>query len=253
MSIEQIDISTPDGVAEAYLGRPDGGGDHPGVLFYIDAIGLRPRIAEMVERIASWGYVVLAPNPLYRAGTAAELAPKNGLGSMADVGAFFQFIVPIIDEHTADQARIDADAYIDTLLGLPGVGGRKIGTTGYCWGGRLALRAAGSRPDEVAATGMFHTGDAVTDAPDSPHRVAGNVRAELFIGHADNDPFNTPESIAVLEKTLDQAGVTYTSEVFEGAMHGYTMSDSAMAYNEAAAERHFRELEALFRRTLQNQ
>ncbi|WP_330255995.1 dienelactone hydrolase family protein [Nocardia sp. NBC_00565] len=253
MSIEQIEIKTPDGVVEAYVGRPEEEGEYPGVIFYIDAIGLRPRIAEMVERIASWGYIVLAPNQLYRAGTVAELAPKADLSNMANIPEFFGFILPIIDEHTADQARIDADAYIDTLLALPGVRGRKIGTTGYCWGGRLALRAAGSRPDEVVAVGMFHTGDAVTDADDSPHRVIGNVRAELFIGHADNDPFNTPESIAVMEKTLDEAGLTYTSEVFEGAMHGYTMSDSAAVYNEAAAERHFRELEALFGRTLQAQ
>ena len=251
MSIEQIEISTPDGVVEAYVGRPDDG-EYPGVLFYIDAIGLRPQIAEMVERIASWGYIVLAPNPLYRNGTAAELAPAD-MQDMAKVGEFFQFIVPLTDAHTADQARIDADAYIDTLLGLPGVRGRKIGATGYCWGGRLALRAAASRPDEVAAVGMFHTGGAVTDADDSPHRVVGNVRAELFIGHADNDPFNTPDEIATMEKALDEAGLTYTSEVFEGAMHGYTMSDSAVVYNEAAAERHFRELEALLGRTLQAQ
>lgn len=40
MSSETIQISTDDGVAEAYVSRPDDG-DHPAVLFYIDAIGLR--------------------------------------------------------------------------------------------------------------------------------------------------------------------------------------------------------------------
>ena len=51
----------------------------PGVLFYIDAIGLRPQIEKMADRIASWGYVVLAPNVFYRDGSAAELAPKEDL------------------------------------------------------------------------------------------------------------------------------------------------------------------------------
>ena len=55
-----LEIGTPDGPAEAYLARPDDDG-HPGVLLYVDAIGLRPRIEEMADRIASWGYVVLAP------------------------------------------------------------------------------------------------------------------------------------------------------------------------------------------------
>ena len=49
------------------------------MLFYIDAIGLRPQIEEMADRIASWGYVVLAPNVFYRDGSAEELAPKQDL------------------------------------------------------------------------------------------------------------------------------------------------------------------------------
>ena len=60
----------PDGTAEAYLT-----GTGPGVLFFIDAIGLRPQIAQMADRIAAWGYTVLAPNTLYRSGTAAETSP----------------------------------------------------------------------------------------------------------------------------------------------------------------------------------
>jgi carboxymethylenebutenolidase len=69
MNGEMVDISTRDGVADAYLSRPPGqDGSHPGVLFIMDAFGLRPRIEEMVDRIAARGFVVLAPNVLYRAG-----------------------------------------------------------------------------------------------------------------------------------------------------------------------------------------
>ncbi|GAA1132052.1 hypothetical protein [Nocardioides aquiterrae] len=47
-----IEIQAPDGTAEAYLTGEDG---RPGVLFYIDAIGLRPQIEQMADRIASVG------------------------------------------------------------------------------------------------------------------------------------------------------------------------------------------------------
>lgn len=243
-----IEITTPDGVAEAYVSRPDDGA-HPGVLFYIDAIGLRPRIEEMADRIASWGYVVLAPNVFYRDGTAADIAPTTDLTIPGNRDAHFQAVMPLVGAHTPAHARMDADAYIDTLLGLPGVSGRQIGVIGYCMGGRLAVRAAATRPDEVVAVGAFHMGGAVTDAEDSPHRVLGSARAELFVGHADNDRSNPPEAILALEAALDEAGLTYTSEVFEDAAHGYTMADTSM-YDEAAAERHFREFEALLGRTL---
>jgi carboxymethylenebutenolidase len=69
-----VDVTTADGVADAYLTRPDADGPHPAVLFIMDAIGLRPRIEEMADRIAAQGYLVLAPKVFYRAGRAPVLA-----------------------------------------------------------------------------------------------------------------------------------------------------------------------------------
>jgi carboxymethylenebutenolidase len=48
---------------------------------------------------------------------------------------------------------------------------------------------------------------------------------------------------------MDDAGLRYTTEVYGGAEHGYTMSDTG-AYNEAATERHFDALFALLQRTI---
>jgi carboxymethylenebutenolidase len=58
-----------------------------------------------------------------------------------------------------------------------------------------------------------------------------------------------PEAVAALGRALDEAGLTARNEVYPGAGHGYTMADTAV-YDEAATERHFHELEALFARTL---
>src|SRR3954453_15654374 len=51
-----VDVPTEDGMGDAYLGVPDGDGPFPGVLFFMDAFGLRPRLYEMAERIAERGY-----------------------------------------------------------------------------------------------------------------------------------------------------------------------------------------------------
>ncbi len=59
----------------------------------------------------------------------------------------------------------------------------------------------------------------------------------------------TPENIATLDQAMDEAGVRHTTELYEGAQHGYTMSDMG-AYNEAAAERHFTALLALLERAV---
>jgi carboxymethylenebutenolidase len=240
-----LEIRTADGVADAYLATPDDGERHPGVLFIMDAFGLRPRIDEMADRIAAHGYTVLAPNVFYRAGRPPVI-PVPDLSREEARGEFFARVRPLMAELTPERIERDGRAYLDALAD---VADEPFGVTGYCMGARLAIRIAASEPERVAALAGFHGGGLVTDDADSPHRSAGRLRAEVYFGHADNDHGNTPEQIAALDAALEQAGVTHRSDVYEGAAHGYTMSDTP-AYDEAGSERHFTELLALLDRTI---
>lgn len=246
--MSMIEISLPDGAAEAYVARPDDD-EHPGVLFLIDAIGLRPQIEEMTQRIASWGYVVMAPNLFYRLGSVADLAPTEDLREPGAREAFFASIGPRVQGITDEQMESDVASYVDALRALPGVSAGPIGVTGYCMGSRFALKAAGLRPDDVAAVGGFHGGRLVTDDHASPHLSVPHARAEFLMRHADNDASMDPEAIATLGRIFAEAGLTASNEVYTGAPHGYTMADTSM-YEESAAERHFEELRELFDRTL---
>lgn len=245
MSSETIDVKTKDGVADAYLARPDGEGSYPGVLLLIDAFGLRPRIEQMADRIAAQGFVVLAPNVFYRAGRAPVIS-LDGLDDPEKRGTLFQKIMPLMAELTPERVVSDGGAYLDKLAELAD---GPVALTGYCLGGRLGWRIAAAYPERVAAVGAFHAGGLVTEDADSPHLSASEIDAELYFGFADNDHSMNAEQIATLERALDEAGVTYVSEVYEGAAHGYTMSDTP-AYDEAAAERHFQALFALLGRTV---
>lgn len=240
-----IDIETPDGTADAYLTRPDQGDRHPGVLLVMDAYGLRPRIEEMADRIAERGYAVLAPNVFYRAGRTPVL-PFPDLTSEEARGEFFKEVRPLMEQLTPERLAADGAAYLDELAE---VADEPVAITGYCMGGRAAWHLASAYPDRVAALGGFHVGSLVTDAEDSPHTRAGDIAAEVYLGYADNDRNMTPEQIAALERALDDAGVRYTSELYEGAGHGYTMADLPV-YDEAAAERHYAALLALLDRTV---
>jgi carboxymethylenebutenolidase len=244
MNSSNVDVKTADGVADAYLTRPDDEGAPP-VLFIIDAFGLRPRIEEMADRIAARGYVVLAPNVFYRAGRA-PVVPLPDLKDPANRGRLMPLVRPLIEQLTPEVAALDGGAYLDYLATVaPG----PVAITGYCMGARLGWRIAAAHADRVAALAGFHGGGLATDAPDSPHLSAGELRAELYFGHADQDPNMTPEQIATVERALEEAGVRHRTEVYEGALHGYTMSDTAV-YNEAACERHFAALFELLERTL---
>jgi carboxymethylenebutenolidase len=245
MASAHVDVPTPDGVADAYLSRPDDGERHPGVLFVMDAFGLRPRIEEMADRIAARGYAVLAPNLFYRAGRAPVL-PMPDMTQEGARAEFFKSVRPLMAALTPERIAADGAAY---LAELAKVADGPVGLTGYCMGARQAFRIAAAHPDRVAALAGFHGGGLVTDDDNSPHRSAGALRAEVYFGHADNDHGNTPEQIAALDAALEEAGVPHRSEVYAGAAHGYTMSDTPV-YDEQATERHFAALFDLLDRTL---
>jgi carboxymethylenebutenolidase len=245
MSTSHVEIKTPDGTANAYLARPDDQ-PHPGVLFLMDAFGLRPTIEEMAERIAADGYIVLAPNVFYRAGRD-PVPPMPDLTDPEERSRFFQSLAPLREGLTTEGVAADGAAYLQYLADAGAQG--PVAITGYCMGARLGWQIAVARPDRVAALGGFHAGGLVTDQPDSPHLSAGDIEAELYFGFADQDPSMSAEQIATLEHALEDAGVRYGSEIYEGAQHGYTMADTA-AHDEGARERHYRELHALLDRTL---
>ncbi|WP_024802518.1 dienelactone hydrolase family protein [Nocardia sp. BMG51109] len=243
-----VDVTTPDGIADAYVAYPDDGARHPGVLFYMDAFGLRPALRGMVDRLAGHGYTVLAPNVLYRHGRS----PVVDVPEFIDMGErpeILKQLMPMILELTPDLVLRDADAYLAWLTAFEKTADGPMGTTGYCLGGGLSLRTAAGFPELVGAAAGFHTGGLATDSPDSPHLVVGNVAAEVYFGHADEDPSLPPEQIDGFEKALTAAGVRHRCEVYPGAAHGYTQSDTS-SYDEPAAERHWRELVALLDRNL---
>ena len=242
-----VGITTEDGTADAYLARPADGRPRPGVLVFQDAYGLRPHLRGMADRIAAAGYTVLLPNVFYRHGRA----PVVSLPEFIDPAArpeIWQKVGPLLRSLTPGLAMRDAGVWLGWLEESPLVADGPVAVTGYCMGARLSLRTAGTYPDRVAAAAGFHGGQLATDAPDSPHLVAGDITAEVYFGHADQDPSLPPEQIERLERALTAAGVRHRCEVYPGARHGFTQADTS-AYQKEGDERHWEALLGLLERT----
>ncbi len=244
----RVDVQTPDGVADAILAAPAERGPYPGVLLYMDAFGLRARLEEMADRLAAEGYVVLVPNVFYRHGRA-PVVDLPDLSNPENRAGIFDKLRPIMADLTPDRAMSDAEAYLAFLAEDDRVGDGPVGTVGYCMGGALALRTAAHAPDRVAAVASFHGGRLATDDPESPHRLVDRVKAEVYLGHADNDASMPPEQQERIAEALTSAGVRHRAELYDGAAHGFTMSDTPV-FDEAATERHWERLDDLFGRSL---
>jgi carboxymethylenebutenolidase len=248
MRISAVDITTPDGVADAFIARPDDDGPFPAVVFNMDGVGLRPVLEGMATRLAAHGYVVLVPNAFYRSGRA-PLVPLADLYAKERKPETLQKLMGLIVGLTPEAATSDARAWVAYLESQPDVSDGPIGTVGYCMGAALAIRTAAAFPDRVTALATFHGGNLATDKGSSPHLLLHGLSAEVYVGHADNDGSAPPEQQQRLKDALDAAGLTHEAELHVGSGHGWTMTDLPV-YDEAAAELAWGKLIALLDRNL---
>ncbi|WP_410626496.1 dienelactone hydrolase family protein [Amycolatopsis sp. cmx-8-4] len=239
-------IPTPDGQADAFAAFPGDGERHPGVLLYTDAFGLRPELESKARELAGHGYYVLVPHLYYRHGPAPVIALPEHIGEEVRP-AIIARLMPLLEEHTTERILRDADAYLGFLAAQPEVSTGPAAVLGYCIGGALALRTAAAFPARVAAVAGFHPGFLVTDAPDSPHRLLSALTAEVHLGLSENDM--RPEAVDELDRALAATGAGYSTEIYPGSVHGYTMSDTD-AFNPVALQRHWDRLLPLLHRTL---
>lgn len=245
MSHEEVTITTGDGDCPTHVLIPDGEGPWPVVIVYMDALGMRPAIIESGERLAANGFLALLPDLFYRSIPYDIPPPKEAFAG----GDLMKIIGPYFSQTNPVKAVEDTRYLLEYLEKRGDVRGSRFGTVGFCMGGGMALAAAGAFPDRVAAAASFHGGNIATDQPDSPHQMAINGSAEIYIAGADNDQTYPPEMHERLKRDFDATELNYRAEIYEGALHGWMNPDFPI-YNAAAAERGWREMIALFKRNL---
>lgn len=241
---EEIEINTANGTVDSVL-FSDGTTRHPGVIHLTDIGGIRPAQRQMAQQLAGQGYTVLMPNVFYRTSRTPVFDFPMQPGDERTTRRFAELGAPL----TPEAMDSDLAEYVDFLIANKHVTGGPMGVVGYCFSGKMALRAAAVRPGEITAAASFHGGGLFTDGPSSPHLVLPKIKARLYFGHAIKDRSMPEEAIQKLNQALESWGGKYESEIYPGALHGWTVPDHV--YNPQQAERAFAKLTELFAGTLQ--
>ncbi len=242
---KDVSVRTADGTADAALFYPSGQGQFPAVLMWPDILGLRPVFREMGKRLAAQGYVVLVPNPYYRAQKAPIVSGPfdfNNKDDMQRISKFREGLTdPMVDR--------DAAAYVTFLDAQPKTDKRKkAAVQGYCMSGPISFRTAAARPDRIGAVATFHPGALVTDKPSSPHLLIPKTRASYLIIIAKNDAEKMPKEKTELDAAFAAAKRPATVEI-SSANHGWTVAGS-QTYDEKEAERAWAELLPFYRKAI---
>lgn len=242
MFSDAVSFPTEDGTMDGFLVYPEQAKQYPAIILWPDIAGLRLAKMEMAMRLASEGYAVLVVNPYYRDVKGEQFADFSAF--IADGG--FQKVRPWREQLTAEAIQRDARSIAAWLDGQEQVdSARGMGTQGYCMGGPFTIWSAAAVPDRIKAAASFHGGGLVREnAPMSPHKLLGDVRAGLLIAVAQDDDAEDPQAKVTFAEAARAAGVTAKVDVYAGD-HGWTVPDSP-AYNEAAAERAYADLLALY-------
>ena len=238
-------LKTDDGQMDVVCCQPNGAGPWPAVILYMDAMGIRPDFIGMAERLAAMGFVVAVPNLFYRSGPQPPVDPVR----FVQPGPERDRVFALIQSITHAMVMRDTEAVLAYLDSMPTVKGPSVGTLGYCMGGGYALTAAGTFPTRVAAAASFHGGWLATEKADSPHRLAAQMRAQLYVGVAGIDPMFPPEECERLRAALEAAGCAFELKVYEGVRHGFSVTGHPV-YDRTASEEHWQVLARFFPKVL---
>ena len=157
--------------------------------------------------------------------------------------------MPLMQALTPAMHLSDGKAFVAWLDTQPEVDkARKIGTTGYCMGGPIAVRTATVAPGRVGAVGSFHGAAMVTPGPDSPHRLVGQTKAQYLIAVAENDDQKDPQAKVALRTALEAAKLPAEVEVYPAA-HGWCPPDTQV-YDATQSERAWGRMLATFKQAL---
>jgi len=224
VTTETVTYATVDGQeVSGYLARPeDAEGDLPGLIVIHEWWGLNDNIRMMTRRLADQGYTALAVDLYY--GRSADT--PDGAGKLArEAGQDPQKAVSNLEQ-----------AY-EYLTGQQNA--TSIGTIGWCFGGGWSLQAALAMPDRVDATVIYY-GRLVTDASELE-----KLQMPILGIFGSEDQGIPPSEVNAFEAALNEAGVSNSIHIYEGANHAFA-NPSGNRYKKDAAEDAWQKTTAFF-------
>ena len=219
MSGQMITITMTDGTSvEAYAARPAGEGPWPGLVILSEIYNANAWVRAVADGYAEQGFLCLAPDLYWRQnpGQYLEYTPE-GQQAARELGFSMD-----LDAFTGDMAD-----YVSALTQDDGCTG-KVGTVGYCLGGKLVYLAV-ARQVVDAGVGYYAVQlDAFLDEADK-------VNAPLLLHFAELDEHVPQETVALVKDALaDKANVGIYD--YPGTQHGFNRFGYPPHHPESAAK-----------------
>jgi len=220
-----VKIPVADGVMPAYRAMPDRGGPFPVVLVVHEIFGVHEHIKDICRRIAKLGYLAVAPELFARQGDVSKMPDHQEIFSK------------VISKVSDAQVMADLDAAAD-WAGASGQGDlKRLGITGFCWGGRIVWLYAAHRPGLKAAVAWYGrlVGEHSERTPRHPIDLADQLKAPVLGLYGGADAGIPIETIERMRTALQAAGDPSHIIVYPDTPHAFN-ADYRPSYRREQAQ-----------------
>ena len=217
-----VEIDAVDRKIPGYLARPAAKGRHPVVFVYTEIFGVHEWIKDICRRLAKAGYVALAPDFFVRNGDPSKLTD-------------FPEIMKIVGATPDAQVTSDTAAALKFLKTQPFADMKRVGVTGFCWGGGKTWLAAARFAAFKAGVAWY--GPLVKNAyPQTPPiELAKNLHGPVLGLYGGLDRGIPQADVDAMKAALKAAGKTGSDiVVYPNAQHGF-LADYRPSYGAVDA------------------
>ena len=226
--VNEIAIPTADAEIIGYLAQPSGASASPVILVCHENRGLTPHIQDVTRRFAKAGYVGLAVDLLSRQGGTNAVGSENVPGILGNI-APDQFVEDFKSGWLYLQDQPFADA-------------RRVGMTGFCFGGGVTWQVAVHMPELLAAVPFY-----------GPHPIASDVptiQAAVLAMYGELDG-RINGGIPAIEDAMSANGKIYEKVIYPNADHAFH-NDTSSRFNPEAASDAWARMLAWFEKYVRN-
>ena len=204
-----------------YVAAPLSGGPYPGLVLIHSFNGLEPGYLTLSDKIASAGYVVIAP----RWQTFNASPSDEEVGSLIRSGIGYLKIRPDVDSS-------------------------KLGLTGFCAGGRYTMLFLPQIKDFKAGVAWYGFPYNPGFANETrPVDYISSLSAPLLMIHGSADMASPITTIFNYSVSLTDAHKYFELKVYEGLPHGFMVQNGTLNESDSARDA-LREMLTFFNRTL---
>jgi len=233
----EVSIPTADGHIPAYRVMPKSGKSFPVVLVVQEIFGVHEHIKDICRRFGKLGYIAVAPELYARQGDVSKIADIQ------------EIISKVVSKVPDAQVMSDLDATADWAGKSVKGDTRRLGITGFCWGGRIVWLYAAHNPKLKAGVAWYGrlVGPTNELQPKNPIDVAGSLKAPVLGLYGGKDQGIPLDSIEKMRAALKAAGNPSEIVVYPEAGHGFN-ADYRPSYNKGAAQDGWERLQEWFKK-----